>query len=75
MLFAALLLVAAAPVMLLALWVERAAVDREVASVQEKHLLVARNLGSTLQRCNAWLATHFRADYCTSLAQKWPLLT
>src|SRR3954471_18929569 len=47
-LFVALTAISAVPVLGLATWVERTAVERELASVHEKHLLVAKNLTNAL---------------------------
>ncbi|MEJ0019146.1 MAG: ATP-binding protein [Acetobacteraceae bacterium] len=50
LLFAAFILVAAAPIGVLALWEQRTSYQHELDSVRERHLLVARNLTSTLSR-------------------------
>jgi len=50
LLFVALTLVAAIPVLTLDIWESQASFQREVESVRERHLLVARNLTSTLSR-------------------------
>src|SRR4051812_4250240 len=49
-LFVALTLISILPVFILASWVERSAVEKELASVEEKHLLIARNLNAALTR-------------------------
>lgn len=49
-LFVALILISAVPVVLLATWVQRSAADREISAVTDKHLLLAENLSSTLAR-------------------------
>lgn len=49
-LFAALVFVSAVPVFLLAGWVQTNALEKEVSSVTEKHLLIARNLSGVLER-------------------------
>ena len=49
-LFFALVFVSAVPVFLLAGWVQTNALEKEVSSVTEKHLLIARNLGGVLER-------------------------
>jgi signal transduction histidine kinase len=49
-LFLALTAISAAPVFLLAQWVEHSKLEREIAAVREKHLLLASNLASTLSR-------------------------
>ncbi|NQW00452.1 MAG: sensor histidine kinase [Rhodospirillales bacterium] len=43
-------MVSTVPVALLAVWEQQQSLDREVASVSEKHLLVARNLTTALDR-------------------------
>jgi signal transduction histidine kinase/ActR/RegA family two-component response regulator len=50
LLFIAFTLVAAAPIAVLALWEGRTSFQNELDSVRERHLLVARNLTSTLSR-------------------------
>ncbi len=50
LLFLALTIVAAVPIAALALWEGTTAFQNELASVRERHLLVARNLTSTLSR-------------------------
>ncbi|NQU58428.1 MAG: Cache 3/Cache 2 fusion domain-containing protein [Rhodospirillales bacterium] len=49
-LFASLFLIAAVPVSLLSAWVERSAIEKEILSVSEKHLIVAQNLSGALSR-------------------------
>jgi len=49
-LFAAFTLIASVPVLILNNWVQQSALDKEVADVQEKHLLAARNLTGDLAR-------------------------
>lgn len=49
-LFTALVFISAVPVFLLAGWVQSNALEKEVESVTEKHLLIARNLGGVLER-------------------------
>jgi len=49
-LFLALMFISAVPVLLLAAWVQSDALDKEVRSVTEKHLLLARNLSGVLDR-------------------------
>lgn len=44
------ILIAAIPVVLLGSWVEKATLDREMATVSEKHLLLAKNLTGALDR-------------------------
>ena len=50
LLFIAFTLVAAAPIVVLALWEGRTSFQNELDSVRERHLLVARNLTSTMSR-------------------------
>lgn len=49
-LFLTLTLISAAPVLILSTWVQKTALEKEVAAVKEKHLLVARNLTGDLTR-------------------------
>ena len=49
-LFVALILFSAIPVAVLDGWVERSAMDKEISSVSEKHLLIAQNLSAGLSR-------------------------
>ena len=50
MLFIAFTLISAISVLILAVWVERSAYEKEVASVREKHLIIARNLSAAFSR-------------------------
>ena len=50
LLFIAFTLVAAAPIAILAIWEGRTSFQNELDSVRERHLLVARNLTSTMSR-------------------------
>ncbi len=50
LLFLAFTLVAAVPIIVLALWEEQTSYQHELDSVRERHLLVARNLTSTMSR-------------------------
>lgn len=50
LLFLAFILVAAVPVIVLSTWDERSSYHHELSSVRERHLLVARNLTSTITR-------------------------
>jgi signal transduction histidine kinase/FixJ family two-component response regulator len=50
LLFLAFTLVAAVPVVVLSFWDERSSYQHEMDSVRERHLLVARNLTSTMSR-------------------------
>ena len=47
-LFLALTMIATVPVGILAVWVEKSAYQKELASVHEQHLMIARNLSHTL---------------------------
>ena len=49
-LFITFTLIASLPVLILAGWVQESALDKEIASVKEKHLLVAQNLTGDLDR-------------------------
>ncbi len=49
-LFLSLFLIAAMPIAVLTVWVERSAVEKEIAAVSEKHLLVAKNLSAAFSR-------------------------
>lgn len=49
-LFITFTLIASLPVLFLAGWVQESALDKEISSVKEKHLLVARNLTGDLER-------------------------
>jgi signal transduction histidine kinase len=46
----AFLIVAAVPVALLGVWVQESAVRKELDSVHEKHLIIARNLSAAMER-------------------------
>ncbi|MCZ6474329.1 MAG: PAS domain S-box protein [SAR324 cluster bacterium] len=49
-LFLCFTLISAVPVLFLSVWVQRSALDKEIAAVEEKHLLLARNLTQALER-------------------------
>ncbi|MFT5538774.1 MAG: hypothetical protein ACI82H_000287, partial [Alphaproteobacteria bacterium] len=49
-LFAAFTLIATVPVFCLGVWIARDALQREVSAVEEKHLLIARNMTAALDR-------------------------
>ncbi len=49
-LFITFTIIASLPVLILAGWVEQSALDKETRSVEEKHLLVAKNLTGDLER-------------------------
>jgi len=59
LLFTSFLLIATVPVLILAAWIERTAVDRETRSVGDKYLLIARNMNSALSRYAADTAGTF----------------
>ena len=46
----AFIMIATIPVLLLGIWVEESAIERETAMVSEKHLLLAQNLTGALDR-------------------------
>lgn len=50
LLFISLFLIAAIPVSILSVWVERSAIEKEILAVSEKHLIVAKNLSIALSR-------------------------
>lgn len=50
LLFISFFLVATIPIAILSIWVERSAVKKEIAAVNEKHLIVAQNLSGALSR-------------------------
>ncbi|MAE05286.1 MAG: hypothetical protein CMH76_03020 [Nitrospinae bacterium] len=50
LLFVAFTLNSSIPVLLLAVWVERSTHEKEIASVREKHLIIARNLSAAFSR-------------------------
>ena len=50
LLFLAFIIVAAVPIIVLALWEERTSYQHELDSVRERHLLVARNLTTSMSR-------------------------
>ena len=60
-LFVAIVAISAVPVLLLGSWVEHSAMQKEIESVTEKHLLIARNLSRTLGRYVSDLKEGFRA--------------
>tara|TARA_R110002110_G_scaffold414147_1_gene643178 strand:+ start:35044 stop:36972 length:1929 start_codon:yes stop_codon:yes gene_type:complete len=59
-LFTALVFVSAVPVFLLAGWVQTNALEKEVRSVTEKHLIIAQNLSGALERYVADVRETFR---------------
>jgi signal transduction histidine kinase len=60
-LFAALITISALPVILLEAWVQHDAYQREIQTVREKHLLIARNLSGVLDRYITDVEEGFRA--------------
>src|SRR3974377_429290 len=50
LLFLAFIIVAAVPIIVLALWEERTSYQNELDSVRERHLLVARHLTTSMSR-------------------------
>lgn len=66
--------IAIVPVLFLGLWVERAAYLREVSSVEEKHLLLAKNITNALELYSHDAAALFgffgRMRHGTVLAQR-----
>ena len=50
LLTAAFIVIATVPVLILGLWVEETAMENEISAVSEKHLLLARNVTSALDR-------------------------
>ena len=63
LLFVAFISVAAIPVLTLDIWESQASFQREVDSVRERHLLVARNLTSTLSRYVVDLKAAFQSTF------------
>ncbi len=49
-LFISLFLIASIPILTFAIWVERSAVQKEIAAVTEKHLVVAKNMSAAISR-------------------------
>lgn len=49
-LFIGFLIISIVPVLLLATWAQKTALNKEIAAVEEKHLLLARNLTGSLSR-------------------------
>ncbi len=66
--FAALILISAVPVLILDAWVQRSALEKEIASVSEKHLLIAQNLSAALSRYAADVREAFRTAVNQSVA-------
>ncbi|MEH6475766.1 MAG: ATP-binding protein [Sneathiella sp.] len=48
--FISLFLIASIPILTFAVWVERSAVQKEIAAVSEKHLVVAKNMSAAISR-------------------------
>ena len=65
LLFIAFTMIAGVPIAVLALWESSTSLQTELDSVRERHLLVARNLTSTMSRysmtCKQSLAWHWKA--------------
>jgi len=59
-LFITFTLIASLPVLILAIWVQQSALDKEIAAVEEKHLLVAHNLTGDLTRYIIDVESSFR---------------
>ncbi|MDA1357133.1 MAG: HAMP domain-containing protein [Proteobacteria bacterium] len=64
--------IAIVPVLFLGLWVERAAYLREVSSVEEKHLLLAKNITNALELYSHDAAALFGFLAECGTAQFWP---
>ncbi|NKB21671.1 MAG: HAMP domain-containing protein [Alphaproteobacteria bacterium] len=60
-LFVALITLSALPVILLEAWIQHSAYQREIQTVREKHLLIARNLSGVLDRYITDVEEGFRA--------------
>src|ERR1700730_15639404 len=70
LLFLALTLVAGVPIAVLAIWEGQTAFQNELNSVRERHLLVARNLTSTMSRYVKDVKSAFLLAFATgSVAQ------
>jgi signal transduction histidine kinase len=67
-LFLAFTAIAALPVVLLAVWVERSAVEKEIEAAHDKHLLLARNAADALGRNAADAAALFRLAVANAAA-------
>src|ERR1700691_5724581 len=73
LLFLAFTLVAGVPIAVLAIWEGQTAFQNEMDSVRERHLLVARNLTSTMSRYIKDVKSSFTLAFATgSLAQPTP---
>ena len=70
LLFLAFTLVAAVPVIVLSLWDERTSYQHELNSVRERHLLVARNLTSTMSRYVADVKAAFTVVFESNATDK-----
>lgn len=66
--FAVLIVIAAVPVLILDGWVQRSAMEKEIASVAEKHLLIAQNLSAALSRYATDVKEGFRVAVSQSAA-------
>jgi signal transduction histidine kinase len=61
LLFMAFTLVAAVPVLMLAFWEQRTALDHEIATVNEKHLLLAKHIAGTFERYSSDVEMAFKS--------------
>ncbi|MBM3491099.1 MAG: HAMP domain-containing protein [Alphaproteobacteria bacterium] len=68
LLFIAFTLIAIIPIAVLGLWVERSALQKEVAAVEEKHLLLANHLTGSLSRYASDVRSVFQ--YAVSTAEQ-----
>src|SRR5580698_9089721 len=76
LLFVAFTLVAGVPIAVLAIWEGQTAFQNELDSVRERHLLVARNLTSTMSRYVKDLKATFPLAFATgSMARPTPGLS
>lgn len=60
LLFFTFTLISSVPVLILGVWVQHSALDKEVAAVKEKHLLLAQNLTGDLSRYVVDIESSFR---------------
>ena len=71
-LFAAMVLISTLPILLLGGWMKHSAMELEIASVTDKHLLIARNLSRTLSRYVGDVKEGFRTAVETGATQDSP---
>jgi signal transduction histidine kinase len=71
LLAATFVLVALVPVLFLGTWVQRTALENEVAAVAEKHLLIARNLTAALERYALDVKSAFQLFESLEHSQHW----